>query len=64
MRRFWLCAGANGKKDSLDWLRQAALARPPPYGVLFAGGIVNPSGEPGYPRLLSVRDLASGMQLA
>jgi hypothetical protein len=47
MRRFWLCAGTNGKKDSLDWLRQVVEARPPD-GVLFAGGIANPSGEPGY----------------
>jgi hypothetical protein len=47
MRSFWLCAGANGKKDSLDWLRQAVQARQPD-GVLFAGGIANPCGRPGY----------------
>jgi len=41
-RRFWVCSGIYGSRDSLGWLRQA-VARKSPDAILFAGGILAPS---------------------
>lgn len=38
-RRFWLCCGVDGQRDSLLWLRQAVATRRPD-ALLFAGGVL------------------------
>jgi len=43
-RRFWLCCGIDGCRDSLRWLRRGVLARRPD-AVLFAGGLLTPSTQ-------------------
>jgi len=44
-RRFWVCSGVYGSRDTLVWLRQA-VARKPPDAILFAGGILASSLPP------------------
>jgi len=42
LRRFFLCSGVHGSRDSLDWLT-GAVVRQSPDALLFAGGILAPS---------------------
>ncbi len=46
LRRFLICAGAEGKDDSLRWLEALASERRPD-GILFAGGILPPTAGEG-----------------
>jgi hypothetical protein len=44
LRCFLICAGAEGKDDSLRWLEALARERRPD-GILFAGGILAPAAQ-------------------